>query len=756
MPPATRSSKIIFSQIDPGPEPSYEDVTQDTDVEMTIEEEGENINEDYEMEHDPVSNIQEDRMIIAIDFGTTFSSVAYTVVPKGTPPERVDIRQVRCIGNYPGYEPPPGVLDFRQDVPTELWYDDGQVESRRQRFSNGVDRAGNPESEIEESSSSDDDDAEDGQSQSPFDDDGGLEARANIRHRDFRRTPATQYWGYGVQHKLSTMNIPRDEARPLTRFKLNLGHGIETDDVRTDIRTALKALKRKGIIQNDTDIYTHYLTHLLRHTKEQLLSSNELQQDMLIQFVLCVPAKWPVSACRTMQAALEGAVMDVGLSERDGHTVRNLFMISEPEAAAECILAEARSEVFRNETVVIVDAGGGTVDAVTYKCENSDPLRLSAEVVSPDSRLCGASYINERFEKKLLHKLASEVYLVKNGKTLKSIVQARTTIFENYQKRIIDITKREAPLAPIWIDDLRENRRKHFFQNVLELKRKTMSGFFEDSLAGVKEVLENQLELAESKNHRVEKIILTGGFSQSPSLQSYLRTYLAGRMNIRGWKIDLIVPQNPSTAVARGAVLRALNKRFGPSRITQCSYGILVSEPYEPDSIEAHRQTRCRINKADGEKYVDETIRWVIRAGERVENMQTFTFDVRHTFPLTRKKLVCAEQLWMSDLKHSDHYRKTHPLNKGAELIGSIEANLTFLKEDGLIQPQQPSEFSTHFGSQKWYWEVYYEVAMIVEGRSIRFEARWPVKGNLQHGQHQKVLVMKLVGIAAAFAPGTA
>jgi hypothetical protein len=38
------------------------------------------------------------------------------------------------------------------------------------------------------------------------------------------------------------------------------------------------------------------------------------------------------------------------------------------------------------ETVVVVDAGGGTVDAVTYDCTNVEPLRLSAEVVAPDSK----------------------------------------------------------------------------------------------------------------------------------------------------------------------------------------------------------------------------------------------------------------------------------------------------------------------------------------------------------------------------------
>lgn len=62
----------------------------------------------------------------------------------------------------------------------------------------------------------------------------------------------------------------------------------------------------------------------------------------------------------------------------------------------------------------------------------------------------------------------------------------------------------------------------------------------------MKEVLENQLELAESEGYRVQKVVLTGGFGQSPSLKSYLKTYLKGRMNINGWEMDLIVPKNPS------------------------------------------------------------------------------------------------------------------------------------------------------------------------------------------------------------------
>jgi hypothetical protein len=336
----------MYEHIDLGSESFFDNVSQDLDIEMTIEEDDPIITGEHGMDHNPISNVHEDRMIIAIDFGTTFTSVAYTILQKDVSPETVDISQVKCIGNYPGYEPPPGVQDFRQDVPTELWYDDGRTGSWRQRSVNTSDDGHQSSVSDDEDSSSDDYEFEDQESRLQFDDSNGVEDLAKTQTRATAPSTAEQYWGYQVQQKLNVMNAPRDEARPLTRIKLNLVSDRNTDHIRDELRSTLTSLRKRGIIEKDTDIYKHYLKHLLHHTKAQLLLSNELQQDMLIEFVLCVPAKWPVTACRVMQTALEEAVKDVGLSKKAEDDVCNLFMISEPEAAAECILAEAGSELY--------------------------------------------------------------------------------------------------------------------------------------------------------------------------------------------------------------------------------------------------------------------------------------------------------------------------------------------------------------------------------------------------------------------------
>jgi len=44
---------------------------------------------------------------------------------------------------------------------------------------------------------------------------------------------------------------------------------------------------------------------------------------------------------------------------------------------------------------------------------------------------------------------------------------------------------------------------------------------------------------------------------------------------------------------------------------------------------------------------------------------EEFKITVKHTFPIYRRKLICKEELYVSDKLHEDHYRKTHAMNNG-------------------------------------------------------------------------------------------
>jgi len=71
----------------------------------------------------------------------------------------------------------------------------------------------------------------------------------------------------------------------------------------------------------------------------------------------------------------------------------------------------------------------------------------------------------------LLKRLKHEKYLVKNGKTIKSIVEGKAIDFENGEKRLIDTANENFETAPIWIDDLRANSAKRFSQNRIAISK---------------------------------------------------------------------------------------------------------------------------------------------------------------------------------------------------------------------------------------------------------------------------------------------
>jgi hypothetical protein len=70
---------------------------------------------------------------------------------------------------------------------------------------------------------------------------------------------------------------------------------------------------------------------------------------------------------------------------------------------------------------------------------------------------------------------------------------------------------------------------------------------------------------------------------------------------------------------------------------------------------------------------------------------------------------------------------------------------MTFLRDEGHIQLTHPEK--GYMG--KKHWKVQFQLVMIIEGRNLRYEARWP------KGGASKVTGKGHVCIAAAFEPGT-
>jgi hypothetical protein len=100
---------------------------------------------------------------------------------------------------------------------------------------------------------------------------------------------------------------------------------------------------------------------------------------------------------------------------------------------------------------------------------------------------------------------------------------------------------------------------------------------------------------------------------------------------------------------------------------------------------------------------------------------------------------------------------------KGAQIAGSINTDMSFLRDEGYIRITQP-EFDkyTRRPIGKPHYRVEYDIVVIVENRNLRYQARWPSKQALYAADQilalpetPEVRQRGQLSLAAAFIPGT-
>lgn len=172
----------------------------------------------------------------------------------------------------------------------------------------------------------------------------------------------TMRWGYQIrsdEQRLCCLKLLLDPAQPLPAY-------VSLDDIQQQLTATQK---------NVGTVVAEYLTSLFDHTKEVL---NRRYGEFFVattklQVVLTVPAVWSDKA----QDATVKAAAAAGMGS-------DIMVISEPEAAAVYALQAIQPNDLKiGHNFVVVDAGGGTVDLITYSITQLTPLCMdTADVVS--------------------------------------------------------------------------------------------------------------------------------------------------------------------------------------------------------------------------------------------------------------------------------------------------------------------------------------------------------------------------------------
>ncbi|KAK0620779.1 hypothetical protein B0T14DRAFT_522135 [Immersiella caudata] len=554
------------------------------------------------------------RLIVAVDFGTTYSAVAYAALEKGEDPTDLDTSRIYTVQNYPDDANVSSLDDqMRSEVPTEVIY----PLDRHFRQKDGPYAVHDNHDDADPAA--DDDAFRD----APFD----AHSRLAVfgQHGTYETDPifieeeTTFRWGYGAHEAWGRSAAHTDpNSKPLACFKLLLDSTARTQAIRMRLNETLGELKKKRVIKHNLDVIVDFLTCLLRHAKTDIENAG-YDESYKREMVMCVPAIWTQKACRDMQSAMAKAMVLSGFPgvDLEDKTIESLFIVSEPEAAAAFVLETERG-ISPGDTFILLDAGGGTVDANTYTVTTATPLRLDREVVPPGGGLHGSNYINQGFRTLLENLLADETYLNTDESTIQSCIEKIIiNEFEYKVKRTFDCYTARNPKS-FDIPGLRANQEKKFQRGNVKILADDIKGIFLEHLEGVARIMEEQLLAALGRNIKVQKVLLIGGFASSISLRKFLRDRLDKFCASRNYPVPAFLPalkrgilEHTATAVARGAVLRALNKNGGPSRHAKTSYGIWRSEEY--GAFPEHAEAKKSYDKHDGLEYAAATIDWVLK-----------------------------------------------------------------------------------------------------------------------------------------------
>ncbi|KAI6823504.1 actin-like ATPase domain-containing protein [Hortaea werneckii] len=495
----------------------------------------------------------------------------------------------------------------------------------------------------------------------------------------------TMRWGFQVRHdeqRLRCLKLLLDPAQPLPAY-------VSLADIYDQLSAAGK----------DVDAaVAEYMTAVFDHTKEVLVRryGQGFVSTTKLQVVLTVPAVWSDAA----QNATLRAAQAAGMGD-------DIATISEPEAAAVYALQAIQPNHLKvGQNFVVIDAGGGTVDLITYSIQQLTPLRLE-EVVRGSGGCCGAAFLNIRFENFVREKLGDETFERLRLEKPRSWPMA-LKYFEDYVKRNFDPDADEVFNIPF--PGVADNAAAGIDCGFLCMDTADINTVFMPVIKDVVKLVEDQRRNVRALGLSVNAMILVGGFGQSECLLNRLRAKYSNTQP----RIEVMQPVNAWTAVVRGAVLRGLEgSELILNRKARRHYGVHVHNYFQPNKHAAHLRYW---DDNTGKWMARDQMQWYIKKGETVSStgpvLFPFTFTVtsyEEMNQVRRLEMVACD----SDLQPS-----TFSKDPGGEtkVICTMLVNLAQVPRHLWHQKRNSAGMI--------YYELSMELGMQIESGGLRFDFR--------------------------------
>ncbi|EPS39071.1 hypothetical protein H072_7151 [Dactylellina haptotyla CBS 200.50] len=367
-------------------------------------------------------------------------------------------------------------------------------------------------------------------------------------------------------------------GKPFRWFKVLLQPDHYSQGVR-DVRDANVGLREFS--KSLEEVISDYLGWLWLRGKEDIArkQGHDFESRFDLRVILTVPAAWkPIAKDRTLRAAKRAGLPD------------DIHLVTEPEAAALATLSSKsdEAELQKGDVFVVCDAGGGTVDLISYEVLNPSPLQIK-ECGVGEGDLCGSAFLDLGFEHIIKTKIGEEKYNSTKEKDRKKMLlffeHCIKFGFDGNINKVHSVELRGAGSG----DDPEED---------------------DDQIEVKGHIRQNQIKQVKAEGRMVKAILLVGGFGRSNYLHSRLdKTY-------RRQGINVLQARNPWSAVCRGATLWGLEREIVVSRNARYNYGYAVNVEFDATK---HDVSDRYYDASEGIDRAKDQMEWLLRWGEEIQ-----------------------------------------------------------------------------------------------------------------------------------------
>ncbi|ELU17210.1 hypothetical protein CAPTEDRAFT_133364 [Capitella teleta] len=401
-------------------------------------------------------------------------------------------------------------------------------------------------------------------------------------------------------------------------------------------------------------------TMTFRYLKDRVLKSVEMSLgepvDLdKIRWVITVPAIWSDAAKQFMrEAAFKAGVRNI-------NKPMQLIIALEPEVAglyaaskdmAHFASTSRSSTLITGVHYIVMDCGGGTIDATAYKIESDQTLKQIYEASGKD---LGGIKVDEAFVE-LLEEIVGKpvvdafrqecpigwLMLMSTFDHKKKTIQNQENESVNIEipKTMYEIAKRIRGIE--LIDIINQSGIVGVRCNTLSLviSHNIIQRIFRNPVRGIIDHMSILLRKKALEN--VSVILMVGGFSESPILQVAVKEAFGNRVKV-------LIPGNVSLSVLYGAVAFGHNPNIVTTRIASKTYGEEICEAYDPIK---HGRDKRRVKIIESVEHQTKVMRVFVTKGEAINRGQVKPFKAN---PHTVYQREALHALYSTDKKHVEY-----------------------------------------------------------------------------------------------------